>query len=115
MGLRELQEPGDYVRLLAEEARRLQREARIALDHGFYSRASALIADAELLAEDVHHLVCDIERREIGGSGGLAAYDVREVAQPPPPRRRLRFALPARRWRLAFGATLAMSLVLAES
>ena len=115
MGLRELEEPGDYVRLLAEEARRLQREARSALDQGCYARASALIADAELLAEDVHHLVRDIERREIGGLM-LDAYDVRDVAPPAPPRKRMRMRLtfPSRRLRVALGTSLAMGFALTE-
>lgn len=113
MGLRELQEPGDYARLLAEEARRLQRKARSALDQGLYSRASALIADAELLAGDVHHLVCDIERREIGGLM-LAAYDVRDVVPPALPRRRMHLTFPSRRLRVALGTSLAMSFALTE-
>ncbi len=103
-----------YVRLLAEEARRLQQEARGALEAGHYTRASALIGDAELLAEDVHHLVGDIERREFGCLMTLDDYDVRDVAPLVPPRSQMRLMLPSRNLRLAIGTSLAMSLALAE-
>ncbi|MFN9499413.1 MAG: hypothetical protein ACK554_10675 [Erythrobacteraceae bacterium] len=52
-----------YVRLLAEETRRLQQQARCALEQDNYTRATALIGDAELLAGGVRHLVGDFERR----------------------------------------------------
>lgn len=102
---------GDYVGQLADHARRLQGEARDAIARGEFTRASALIGDAELLAEDVHGLVGDMERRQLGDLTTLAAYDIRALAAaapvrlPPPPRRSLR---------LAIGATLAMSLALTE-
>ena len=114
MGLQESPSARAYARLLAEEARRLQHEARGALEQGQYARATALIGDAELLAEDVHHLAVDIERREIGGLTTLDDYDVRELARPAPPSSQLRFALPLRRLRLAIGTSLVMSLALAE-
>ncbi len=103
-----------YTRLLANEARRLQQEARAALEHGNYTRASALIGDAELLAEDVHHLVSDLGRHEIGGPMMLDDYDVRDVALRAPSRLRIRLAPPPRRVRVALGASLLMSLALAE-
>ncbi|GAA0764204.1 hypothetical protein FHS52_002340 [Erythromicrobium ramosum] len=100
--------------MLANEARRLQQEARDALEQGNYTRASALIGDAELLAEDVHHLVSELERHEIGGLMMLDDYDVREVALRAPSRLRIRFALPPRRVRVALGASFLMSLALTE-
>ncbi len=114
MGPRELPEPGAYVRLLADHARRLQAEARAALEQGEYARATALIGDAELLAGDVHLLVRDIEHCEFSGLTTLAAYDVREAPLPPPPRKRMRFTFPSRRMRVALGTGLAMSLALTE-
>jgi len=114
MGSQELPEPGSYVRSLADHARQLQREACIALEQGDYVRATALLGDAELLAEDVHDLVIDIERREIGGLTTLDAYDIREAALPEPARTQTRLALPSRRLRAAIGASLLMGLVLTE-
>lgn len=114
MGSQELPEPGPYIRLLADHARQLQREARAALERGDYVRATALLGDAELLAEDVHHLVADIERREIGELMTLADYDVREAALPVPALWQTRLALPSRRLRIAIGASLLMGLVLTE-
>lgn len=55
---------GQYVDQLADHARKLQREARSAIAQGDYARASSLIGDAEMLAEDVHGLVDDIEQRQ---------------------------------------------------
>ncbi len=114
MGSQELPEPGSYVRSLADHARQLQREACIALDQGDYVRATALLGDAELLAEDVHDFVIDIERREIGGLMTLDAYDIREAALPKPARSQTRLALTSRRVRAAIGASLLMGLVLTE-
>lgn len=103
-----------FVGQLANHARHLQREARDALARGEFTRASALIGDAELLAEDVHGLVDDMERREFGDLASLAAYDIRAEAErlPPRPARRLR-VLP-RTLRIALGASLAVSLALTE-
>jgi len=102
-------EPGAFVGRLADHARRLQREARNAIAQGDYARASALIGDAEMLARDVHGLVDDIEHREtdrlIGHAAADAAARAVGAAGLPPPRRSLR---------IAFGATLAMSLALVE-
>lgn len=115
MGPRELPGPGAYVQLLADQARKLQREARGAFEQGDYVRAMALLADAQLLAEDVHLLVCDMERREIGSLMTLTAYDIREAALPEPPRPQTGFfALPLRRLRMAIGTSLVMSLALTE-
>lgn len=105
---------GAYARVLAQEARRLQREARGALERGEFMRASALLADAELLAEDVHGLVFDMAPRDIGGDLALAAYDVRDAAQPAPRGRRTRVMLAPRSLRYAIGASLAISLALGE-
>lgn len=100
---------GAYVGQLADHARKLQGEAREAIARGEFTRASALIGDAELLAEDVHGLVGDMERREIGELARLAAYDVRPSAvaacTPPAPRGN---------WRLALGATIAMSFAITD-
>lgn len=112
MGLEELPEPGAYVQLLADQARRLQSEARGAIERGDYARAEALIGDAELLAGDVHILVGDIEDREIGGLMSLAAQDAKAAARPR--RKRMRLNLPSRRVRMALGTSLAMSLALTE-
>jgi hypothetical protein len=114
MGLQESPSPGAYVQLLAAEAKRLQHEARGALEQGCYTRASALIGDAELLAEDIHLLVRDIERHEIGGLTTLAAYDLRDVTLPARPPKWMRFTLPSRRLRMALGTSVAMSLALTE-
>lgn len=111
MGSNASGEPGAFVGRLADQARRLQREARNAIAQGDYSRASALIDDAELLADDVHGLVDDIEHRETDRLMELAAAATTtntepQSAQPlPPPRRGLRVAI---------GASLAMSLALTE-
>lgn len=103
-------EPGAFVGRIADHARKLQGEARDAIARGDYARASALIGDAELLAEDVHGLVDDIEHRETDrliGHAAAAAAVAQQGARRllPPPRRALRLAL---------GATLAMSLALTE-
>ena len=92
----------------------LQREARCALDQGQYTRASALLGDAEMLADDVHQLVGDMERRELSGLATLAAYDVREPALAAPPRKRTRFVLPSRGMRIMIGASLAIGLAMTE-
>lgn len=115
MGLQESPRTGAYIRLLADEAKRLQLEARDALEQGHYTRASALLGDAELLAEDVHDLVRDLSRREPGGLMAFAAYDIRDITPPAPPRRRMRLTLPSRRMRMAIGASLAIGLALTES
>jgi hypothetical protein len=112
MGSHEHAEPGAYVLLLADQARKLQREARGAFERGDYTRASALIGDAELLAEDVHELVGDIEHREMSGLMALAAYDVRAAAGQD--RKRFRLTLPSRTMRMALGTSVAMSLALTE-
>lgn len=100
---------GAYVGQLADHARRLQAEAREAIARGDYDRASALIGDAELLAEDVHILVDDIEHRETDRLMGLAA----QAAEAAAAARRL-LPRPRRALRIAIGATLAMSLALTE-
>lgn len=104
---------GAYVLLLADEAKRLQREAGSAFERGDYTRASALIGDAELLAEDVHNLVGELERREIGGLMTLALYDVRASAQPAPQSWWERLS-PSRSVRLAISTSLAISVALTE-
>jgi hypothetical protein len=104
---------GAYVGQLADHARKLQGEARAAIARGEYTRASALIGDAELLAEDVHALVGDMERREIGELAQLAAYDVRAASVTPPAGAGL-CPPPSRRMRLMLGATLALGLALTE-
>ncbi|MBU7579095.1 MAG: hypothetical protein KAF27_01290 [Porphyrobacter sp.] len=105
-------EPGSaFVGRLADQARKLQREARTAIAEGDYARASALIGDAELLAEDVHGLVDDIEHRESDRIIGHAAAEAEAEGR----RRRSRL-LPLRRHRigLALGAGLAITLALAK-
>lgn len=114
MGSQNTPSTGAYLGALADEARRLQREARGALERGDYTHASALIGDAELLAEDVHGMARDIESREMGGLMALAAYDVRDAVQGEAAAPRARPAPPSRRLRLAIGASLAMSLALTE-
>lgn len=96
-----------FVGQLADEARKLQREARAAIACGDYARASALIGDAELLAGDVHGLVDDIEHREADRMIGHAVAEVQA-------RRSMRSKVRASRLRFAIGASLAMSLVLVE-
>lgn len=114
MGSNTLPEPGVYIGQLADHARYLQGEARAAIGRGEFTRASALIGDAELLAEDVHFLVCDMERREISGLAALTAYDVRSDAVPQPCQRPDDAAPAPRRLRIAIAASLAMSLALVE-
>ncbi len=103
-------ESGAFVGRLAQQARRLQREARAAIARGDYGRAEALIDDAELLAGDVHGLVDDFEHREADRMMGHAA------AEAQARRRRMRLpSAPRRRGiMVAIGAGFAMSLVLAE-
>jgi hypothetical protein len=109
MGLNASGEPGVFAERLADQARRLQREARNAIAEGDYSRASALIDDAELLADDVHGLVDDIEYRESGRLMELAA-----AATTAEPLTGQRLPPPGRRLRVAISASLAMSLALTE-
>jgi hypothetical protein len=100
---------GAFVGQLADHARKLQGEAREAIARGEFTRASALIGDAELLAEDVHGMVGDMERREMGELAVLAAYDVRPAAASVP---RLKPGL--RRLRIALAASLVLGLTLTE-
>ena len=109
-----LPEPGLFAGQLAQHARRLQDEAREAIGRGDYTRASALIGDAELLAEDVHALVRDMERRELSQLAMLAAYDVRLDAAAPIQLSTEPGVTPARRLRVAIAASLTMSLALVE-
>lgn len=105
-------EPGAFVGRLADQARRLQREARSAIARGDYARAEALIGDAEMLAGDVHGLVDDIEHQQADRLMGHAAADA--VAQDRRRRRRRARFAPRHGWRVAIGASLAMSLALVE-
>ncbi|PLK22505.1 hypothetical protein C0V72_14610 [Porphyrobacter sp. TH134] len=114
MGSDASSEPGAYVGQLADHARKLQRDAQHAIAQGDYARASALIGDAEMLAEDVHILVDDIEHRQIDRMMGLAASDGAAAAKTRLGRRRGRFTLPPRKVRMALGTGLAMSLALVE-
>jgi hypothetical protein len=100
---------GAYVGQLAEHARKLQGEAREAIARGDYSRAAALIGDAELLAEDVHGLVDDIEHRAADRMMTAAAREAAGRAQGSGTRSGSRRGL-----RVAIGASLAMSLALVE-
>lgn len=103
---------GGYVEQLADHARRLQGEARRALAAGDYERAATLIGDAELLAADVHNLVADLEHRQTDGLAAMALTEQATFAASR--RRRLFFALPSRRARVALGTSIAMSLALTE-
>jgi len=108
MGSESTRSEGAFVGQLADHARRLQSDAREAIARGEFTRASALIGDAELLAEDVHGMVDDMERRELGELARLAAYDVRPA--PPAIRRKPN----PRRLRIAIAASLALGLTLTE-
>jgi hypothetical protein len=99
-----------YVGQLANHARQLQREAREAIARGDYGRASALIGDAELLAEDVHGLVDAIEDRHSDALVGLAAQDQADRVEA----RAHSAARRPRALRMAIGASLAMSFALVE-
>ncbi len=100
---------GKYVNQLADHARTLQREARSAIAQGDYARASSLIGDAEMLAQDVHDLVDDIEQRQRDELAQLAAgQDAADETREPLSGARLR------KLTAAFGASLAMSLALVE-
>ncbi len=105
MGSDSSREEGAFVGQLADHARRLHGEARAAIAVGDYARASALIGDAELLAEDVHGLVDDIEHRATDRLIGHAVADTAGRARRTGSRRSLRMAI---------GASLAMSLALVE-
>lgn len=101
---------GQYVDQLADHARKLQREARSAIAQGDYARASSLIGDAEMLAEDVHGFVDDIEQRQndeiarMAGSYQSAANEARELLT----------GVRLRKLGAAVGAGLALSLALVE-
>ncbi len=101
---------GQYVDQLADHARKLQREARSAIAQGDYARASSLIGDAEMLAEDVHGLVDDIEQRQSDElaqlAGGYPSAADEDDARLTGAR--------LRKLGAAFGAGLAMSLALVE-
>ena len=114
MDAEESPEAGVYARMLADEARRLQREARGALEQGHHTRASRLIADAQMLAEDVHGLVGDVARGDIEGALALSTPDLRDDAPADRPRKRSAFVLRSRGLRYAIGASLAISLALTE-
>jgi hypothetical protein len=114
MGWDSTPDPGAYIGQLADHARRLQAEARNAFDRGDYTRASRLIGDAELLAEDVHDLVSAMERREIGGLSTLAAYDLTIGVEVVPQRHARRLTLSPRALKLAIGASLTVGLALTE-
>lgn len=103
-------EPGVFVGRLADQARRLQREARGALARGEYDRAADLIGDAELLAEDVHTLVDDIVHREADRLIGHAAAKAAATGAACARRR----TASRRGWRIAIGASLAIGLALVE-
>lgn len=111
MGSDATRQPDAYVGQLADHARKLQREARSAIAHGDYARASALIGDAELLAEDVHGLVDDIEHRQTDRLLGLAAQ---QAAAAGKARRGADAPMSRRGLRVAIGASLAMSFALVE-
>ena len=96
-----------FVGQLANHARHLQHEARDAIARGDYAQASALIGDAELLAEDVPDLVDDIEDRHSSALAGMAAPDDADPAKAATNRR-------PRTLRMAIGASLALSLALVE-
>jgi len=114
MGSQDASHAGAYVHRLASEARRRQRAAREAFDKGDYTRASALIGDAELLAEDVHDLVCDMARCDIDTLTMLAAFDVRNAGPTAASRKPRRLSLSPRGLRFAIGSSLAISLALSE-
>jgi hypothetical protein len=109
MGSDSTRHDGAFAGQLADHARRLQGEAREALARGEFTRASALIGDAELLAEDVHGMVEDMERREMDELALLAAYDVRPPATPD-----TRRTPSAGRLRIALVASLVLGLTLTE-
>lgn len=111
MGSDSTRPEGAFVGQLADHARRLQGDARDAIARGEFTRASALIGDAELLAEDIHCLVGDMERRELGELATMSAYDVRAIAKPAT---RRSLTPSTRRLRIAIAATLAISLALVE-
>lgn len=99
---------GQYVDQLADHARKLQREARSAIAQGDYARASSLIGDAEMLAEDVHGLVDDIEQRQ--------SYEISQLAgeyTSAEDEARMNGAR-LRKLGAAVGAGLALSLALVE-
>lgn len=75
-----------------------------------------MIGDAEMLAEDVHILVDDIEHRQMDRMMGLAASDGAAASKTRRGwgRGRRRFTLPPRKVRMALGTGLAMSLALVE-
>jgi hypothetical protein len=114
MGWDATPEPGAYIAQLARHARRLQREARAASERGDYTRASRLIGDAQLLAEDVHDMVSAAERREFAELVTLASYDTRPEAEPAPLAREIRRSLSSRAFKLALGASLTIGVALTE-
>lgn len=113
MGLEASPEPGLYVEQLMHHAGQLQREAGAAMAQGDYARAAALINDAEMLADDVGELVDAIEKSPTSAFLLLATKQQAAAAARRKPRWP-GFALPSRRVSVALGASVAMSLALAE-
>lgn len=103
-------EQSAYVGQLVDHALTLQREARAALATGDFERASALIDNAELLADDVHGLVNAIEQRQSDALLRLVAQEQAACAVLAAPGRTRN----PRAIRMAIGASLAMSLALVE-
>ena len=114
MGSRIEPQPGQHVQQLVDHANALRREARAALKRGDHARADALIAEAELLAADVHSLVDAMEERQRSHIMWLAAEHHAALAGGEVPRRWPMLSPRSRKLGAAFGASLAMSLTLTE-
>lgn len=106
--------PGLYVRQLMEHAGQLRAEARVAFEAGDYERAAMLLDRAEMLADDVGELVDAIEERQTTDVMRMVAEHHAAASVRASRLWQRTFPTHARKLGAALGASIAMTLALAE-